>query len=861
MKKKKLVIVESPTKAKTIHRFLDSDYMIESCMGHIRDLPESAKKIPAKYKDKPWKSLGVNTSDNFEPIYCIPDSKIKVVSKLKDKLKQASELILATDEDREGESISWHLVEILKPKIPTKRMVFHEITKEAIEKSLKNFRKIDTNLVQAQEARRILDRLVGYTISPLLWKKIARGLSAGRVQSTAVKLISEREIERFHFVKTPYWSLEGSFSFKKFKFTAHLQSYNSKKIAEGKDFDDKGVLKKKDLLHLKEKESLQLEKKLQKEKWEVEKVTKKPISRSPKPPFITSTLQQAANRKLNLSARQTMSIAQRLYENGLITYMRTDSTNLSKEAIQGIRKAITKIYGVKELYESTRVYKTKSKGAQEAHEAIRPSGRNLNPPKQTHLSGPELKLYQLIWQRTLACQMKNCKQEQTSLTIKSASSTFTASGTVIVSPGFYQIYQDEENPKEDQIKLPLLKKGDSLSCQEIQSISHETKAPPYYNESSLIQKLEKEGIGRPSTYAPIISTIQDRGYVKKINKTLVPTFTALAVTRLLSKYLPNYVDLNFTSKMEETLDDIALGKTDSKKYLSTIYKGKTGLKNLVDNQEKNIDPKESRSLHFKPFKDITFHVGRFGTYISQKKAKTEVKASLPEDSHLSNITIEKLHEIIKTKNQPDSIGIDPKTKKKIFLKTGRYGPYLELDGAEKRVSVPKFILLEELSLEQALQLLSLPKVLGKHPKTKKEVKKSIGRFGPYIVHDGDFRSIPSNKEFLSLDLKQALEVLSKEKKHRRNQVAAIKTITYKKDQIKIMKGKGRFSPYINYKKKNYSIPNEIDPSGLDLEKALEIMQEKTKQTKGSKTKTKISKSKPQKSKVKRKKSQKRTSTK
>ena len=857
MKKKKLVIVESPTKAKTISRFLDSDYMIESCMGHIRDLPASAKNIPEKYKGKPWRSLGVNTDDNFEPIYCIPDSKVKIVSKLKAKLKQASELILATDEDREGESISWHLVEILKPKVPTKRMIFHEITKEAIQKSLKSFREIDTNLVQAQEARRILDRLVGYTISPLLWKKVAKGLSAGRVQSTAVKIISEREIERFNFIKAVYWGLEGEFSFKKFTFPGKLNSYNSKKIAEGKDFNDKGTLEKKGLLHLKEKESLQIEKKLKNEEWVVEKVEKRPISRSPKPPFITSTLQQSANQKLNLSARQTMSVAQKLYENGLITYMRTDSTNLSSEAIQGIKKAITDIYGKKELHASSRLYKTKSKGAQEAHEAIRPAGKSFKPPEETNLSGLELNLYRLIWQRTLACQMKNCEQEQTSLTITSPSSIFTSSGTVTVSPGFYQVYQDESDQKEKQLNLPLLKKGDSLSCQKIISKSHETKAPPHYNESSLIQKLEKEGVGRPSTYAPIISTIQDRGYIKKINKALVPTFTALAVTDLLSKYLPNYVDLGFTSKMEETLDNVSLGKTDPKKYLSTIYNGKLGLKNLVAQQEKNIDPKESRSLSFKPFKDITFHVGRFGTYISQKIKDKEITASLPEEAHLSSITLKDLQEIIKTKNQVNHIGVDPKTKKKISIKTGRYGPYLELDGTDKRASIPKFIPLEELSLEQALQLLELPKTLGKHPKTKNEVKKSIGRFGPYIVHDGDFRSVPANKEFLSLNLKQALEILSKEKKHGRKQSSAIKEIDYKKDKIKVMEG--RFSPYINYKKKNYKIPSEIDPNSLDLEKALEIIQGKAASTKTKKSKTKISKTvakKPSST----KKSRKRTST-
>ncbi|MGI9548654.1 MAG: type I DNA topoisomerase [Bdellovibrionales bacterium] len=845
MKKKKLVIVESPTKAKTIKKFLDSNYIIESCMGHIRDLPETAKNIPEKYKKKAWKSLGVDTDNDFEPIYCIPDSKTKIVSNLKTQLKQASELILATDEDREGESISWHLQEILKPKVPIKRMVFHEITKEAIQESLKNFRDIDMNLVQAQEARRILDRLVGYTISPLLWKKITRGLSAGRVQSMAVKIISEREMERFHFVKAFYSSLEALFSFKNNKFSARLSSYQSQKIAEGKDFNDKGLLKNQDLLHLKEKAALQLEKKLKDQTWEVSKVDKKKVSRSPKPPFITSTLQQAAYQKLNLSARQTMSFAQRLYENGLITYMRTDSTHLSSEALKGIRTAITSLYGKQEVHDSIRHYKTKSKGAQEAHEAIRPAGRTFKAPEQTQLTGQELRLYQLIWQRTLACQMKNCEQEQTQLTLSSALGVFSASGTVIVSPGFYQIYQDHLDKKEEA-QLPKLKKGDVLKCDTVTSKGHETKSPAHYNESSLIQKLEKEGIGRPSTYAPIISTIQNRGYIKKVNKSLVPTFTALAVTQLLSKYLPNYVDLKFTSEMEDILDDIALGKADSKKYLSKIYKGKSGLKNLVEEQEKQIDSQKVKSLSFKGFKDITFHIGRFGAYISQKQKNKEITASLPEEAHLSSITLEELQKILKSKNEPTSIGIDPKTKNKILVKTGRYGPYLELEGADKRSVIPKFIGVESLTLKQAILLLELPKVLGKHPETKNEVKKSIGRFGPYIVHDGDFRSVPSDEAFLSLDLKEALEILKEEKKRGKRSSAAIKTIDYKKSKIKIMKGK--YSPYISYKSRNYRIPSEVDPEGLDLEESLKIIEGKSKSPK-----TKVIK-KPRKKVTKKKKS-------
>lgn len=826
---KKLVIVESPTKAKTISKFLDSSYMVESCMGHIRDLPESAKDIPEKYKDKSWKNLGVNVDEKFQPIYCIPKSKLKVVSNLKNKLKQADELILATDEDREGESISWHLHEILKPKVPVKRIVFHEITKEAILNSLKNFRKVDENLVQAQEARRVLDRLVGYTISPLLWKKIAMGLSAGRVQSTAVKLISEREMERYHFVEIPYCGLKADFLAKKVSFPAKIYSVKSQKIAEGKDFDDKGVLKNKKLLHLNQKQATSLEKSLKTKTWTVEQVDKKAISRSPKPPFITSTLQQVANRKLGLSPRQAMSAAQKLYENGLITYMRTDSTSLSQQAISGIRKTVTNLYGKNELSPTERIYKTKSKGAQEAHEAIRPAGKTFKPPSSTGLIGVELRLYELIWQRTLACQMKNCEQEQTSIKISTSSLTvFSASGTVIISPGFYRVYKDSDSLGE-QSMLPALKKGDKVNCESMEITKHQTMPPSRYNEASLIQKLEKEGVGRPSTYAPIISTIQDRGYVKKVNKTLIPTFTALAVTNLLSKYLPNYVDLKFTSTMEDSLDELAIGKTNYNKYLSSIYKGKSGLKESVAKQEKDIDTKQSRVMHFDKFKGFTFHVGKFGAYISQKKGEKEVTASLPQDTSLSDITIEILDNIIKTKNEPEHIGLDPKTKKKIFIKTGRYGPYLELGDGEKRSSIPKFIPVSELTLEQAVQLIELPKVLGLHPKTKKEIKKSIGRFGPYVVHDGDFRSVPSNESFLSLDLKQSLEILAKEKTKGRRGSQSVKEFKHKNSTIKVMKG--RFSPYLNYKNRNYSLGKDVDPDNVDLQQCLDVLDGKTSKSK------------------------------
>ena len=838
---KKLVIVESPTKARTISRFLDSSYRVMACMGHIRDLPESAKDIPEKYKDKKWKNLGVNIEKDFEPIYCVPKSKASIIKELKTELKKSKELILATDEDREGESISWHLQFLLQPKVPVKRIVFHEITKAAIESALKNYRSVDKGLVKAQEARRVLDRLVGYTLSPLLWKKITTGLSAGRVQSVAVKLISEREIERMNFIKSLFYGIEAELSPQKSKdnFSANLYSWKSKKLAVSKDFNSKGQLTNKKLFHLKEKDSKELLKKLKKAKWLIHSIEKKPISRSPKPPFITSTLQQSAHSKLGLSPRNTMSVAQKLYEKGLITYMRTDSTHLSTEALTGIQKAISNIYGSKELVKTPRVYKTKAKGAQEAHEAIRPAGQNFKKPEQIGLTGAELKLYKLIFQRTLACQMKNCEQEQTSLHIKAGEALFQANGLRIVSPGFYRVYKDQKDQEEADKLLPSLKKGQELKCLKLESKEKQTQPPFRYNEASLIQKLEKEGIGRPSTYAPVISTIQDRGYVKKQDKNLAPTFTALAVTKLLSEHLPDYVSLGFTSQMEKALDDMAEGRVPYVKYLSRIYNGKKGLKEQVKQREKIITSDQSRSLQFPPFKGINFNVGRFGAYITKKKGKQELKSSLPEDLFLSDLTLEKLEEILKTEKKKEmAFGVDPNTKKKIFIKTGRFGPYLELEGGEKRASIPKFLPIEKLNLKQASQLLELPKVLGLHPKTKKEIKKSIGRFGPYVVHDGDFRSAPKDESFLNLELKSALKILAQEKKERKKSSSkkALKEWTHNKESLQVLQG---YSPYIRYKNKNYSLDKDTDIEKLTLKSALEVIEKKTSSKSQGKAKIKI----------------------
>ena len=827
--KKRLVIVESPVKARTISRFLKSGtaasgggYIVESCMGHIRDLPESAKEVPEQYKKKPWSSLAVDVENDFRPIYLVPASKAKVVKRLKSRLKEADELLLAADEDREGESICRHLTEILKPKVPVKRMVFHEITKEAVEESLKNFRKVDGDLTAAQEARRVLDRLVGYTISPLLWKKISPGLSAGRVQSAAVKLISERELERIRFVKADYWSLQAEFSVKRQSFQAGLQSVRSKRIAKAKDFDDKGRLKsgpKAPVLHLQEAAAKQLKEKLKGKSFTVRSIETKPLSRSPKPPFTTSALQQAGARILNFSARRTMQVAQKLYEKGFITYMRTDSTALSQSALKDIRQIIARDCGKNYLPEKPRFYRTKTKSAQEAHEAIRPAG-HIKRPSQTGLQGEEAALYDLIWRQAVASQMKNAELKQSSVSLSCEDTVWSASGTVVAFPGFYKIMKPEEDGGSGL--LPKMKAGDRLKPQKTEASGHETQPPARYNEASLIQTLEREGIGRPSTYSPIISAIQDRGYARKSGKALGPTWTALAVTEFLDACFPDYVNLKFTSRMEDVLDEIATGKADSKKYLSRVYKGKQGLKNQAETQEKQIDPKKFRRLSIRPFgPDISIHVGRYGAYITQKKKGEERKANLPADVFPADLAKEEPEKLLNFERPKEELfGLHPETKERILLKTGRYGPYLSMEKTKKTASIPGFAPLESLSLKQAVWLLELPKTIGKHPKTGKEVKKSIGRYGPYIVHDGNFRSLAADQSFWTVSLKEAVKILALPKK--KAQRAAVKKWNHKGDLIQVLSG--RYGPYLRFQGKNIALPKNLSPETLSLEEALAVCQ-------------------------------------
>ncbi|HVK62071.1 MAG TPA: type I DNA topoisomerase, partial [Bdellovibrionales bacterium] len=841
----KLVIVESPTKAKTIRKFLGKEYVVESCMGHIRDLPQSAKDIPEKYKKQPWARLGVNVDEDFDPIYTIPKNKTKVIKTLKDKLEDANELYLATDEDREGESISWHLVETLKPKVPFKRMVFNEITKTAILDALKDTRQIDTNLVKAQEARRILDRLVGYTISPLLWTKVAFGLSAGRVQSVAVRLIVEREHERLRFKKSVYWGVETDNEKDTVKFASRLLSYEGKRIATGRDFDETTgqLLKDKagEVLHLDEKKAGSVKQAITSQAWKVIEAEEKPVSRKPPAPFITSTLQQEANRKLGLSAREAMQVAQNLYEHGYITYMRTDSTFLSTQALDAARARIKVLYGKDYLPEAPRTYEgKKAKGAQEAHEAIRPSGTEWPTPEETGLSGMPLRLYELIWKRTMASQMVNSRQKQVSVRFEVGAAVFATSGMTIEFPGFLRAYvegSDDENAAldEKEVRLPDLKVGDSVKCTAVRDMEHETKPPARFTEASLVQTMEKEGIGRPSTYASIIGTIIDRGYVKKMGNALAPTFTAMVVGKLLKNHLPQYVDLGFTSEMEKALDDIADGDLDHLSYLKSVYFGEQGLKKQVERQEKKIDPDEARGIKLDGLKDLSFRVGRYGAYVCRPNGEEgESCASIPEAQAPADITAEIANKLIDQKiNGSDALGKDPKSGEPIYVLTGRYGPYVQLGDATdenakpKRVSLPAGMEPETVTIATALQLLELPKTLGSHPGTGKEIKAGLGRFGPYIVHDGDFRSIPKTDNLFTIDLARALEIYSKPKAGR-GRAAPIKElgkVDGTGDAVSVFSGK--YGPYIKCGKTNVSLPEDMKPEAVTMEIALDLITAKT----------------------------------
>ncbi|MBD1850834.1 type I DNA topoisomerase [Leptolyngbya sp. FACHB-711] len=865
-----LVIVESPTKAKTIRGFLPRGYQVEASMGHVRDLPQTAKEIPETVKSEEWAKIGVNVDGNFEPLYVIPQDKKKVVKALKDALKNADELVLATDEDREGESISWHLLQVLQPKVPIKRMVFHEITEEAIQEALKNCRTVDEQLVRAQETRRILDRLVGYTLSPLLWKKIAWGLSAGRVQSVAVRLLVKRERQRRAFRKGSYWDLKSTLSKDNTPFEARLVSLRGTRIANGSDFDENSgqIIAGRNVLLLEEAEARSLVDRLQSQPWQVTNLEERASTRKPSPPFTTSTLQQESNRKLKLSARDTMRVAQSLYEQGYITYMRTDSVNLSQQAIVAARSCVEQMYGKEYLSPEPRRYSTKSKGAQEAHEAIRPAGSTFRTPQETGLSGRELQLYDLIWKRTVATQMAEVQQLNITVQLQVEDAGFRATGKRIVFPGFFRAYvEGSDDPdaaiESQEVILPSLRTGDRPNCQDLEAIGHETQPPARFTEASLVKTLESEGIGRPSTYASIIGTIIDRGYAQMVNNALIPTFTAFAVTGLLEKHFPDLVDTSFTARMEQTLDEISTGEAQWLPYLQQFYRGEQGLENQVKQRESQIDPTEARTLDLEGL-EAKVRIGKYGAYLEVDGDEGAVKASIPQDLTPADLDPEQVEVLLRQKTEgPDKVGFHPETGEPIYLRIGPYGHYVQLgDESEanpkpKRASLPKGMNPQQMTLETAVGLLALPRTLGVHAETGGKIQANLGRFGPYVVHDQgkegkDYRSLKGDDNVLTITLDRALQLLSEPKAGRGRSKSAkpIRELgAHPEDGEPVNIYSGPYGPYVKHGKVNASLPEGETVEGLTLDKAVQALTEKagTKKKGRSTTKSTTSKASTRKS--------------
>jgi DNA topoisomerase-1 len=840
-----LVIVESPTKARTIRGFLPKEFRVEASMGHVRDLPNNASEIPAAQKGEKWANLGVNTAKDFEPLYVVPKDKKKVVKELKDALKGADQLLLATDEDREGESISWHLAQLLDPKVPVKRMVFHEITKEAISQALENPRELDMELVHAQETRRILDRLVGYTLSPLLWKKVAWGLSAGRVQSVSVRLLVERERARRAFRSGTYWDLKASLAHGQIPFDAKLTHLGGERVANGSDFDEStGAIKVGSKVKLlAEAEARALQQAAMAGRWQVAVVEAKPTVRKPVAPFTTSTLQQEANRKLRLSARDTMRTAQALYERGFITYMRTDSVNLSEQAIKAARSCVTERYGQDYLSPAPRQFTTKSRNAQEAHEAIRPAGEAFRTPGETGLEGRDLALYELIWKRTVASQMADARLTMLAIDLEVANSTFRATGKRIDFPGFFRAYVEGSDDPDaalegQEVLLPALKVGDAPDCRSVEALSHQTQPPARYSEAALVKMLEKEGIGRPSTYASIIGTIIDRGYATLQANALIPSFTAFAVTALLEEHFPDLVDTGFTARMENTLDEISTGKVSWLPYLEDFYKGEEGLEALVQRREGDIDPGHSRTVALEGLPCVV-RIGRFGAYLESRRVGTDgeeelLKATLPQEITPADLDADKAELILRQKSEgPESIGEDPETGEQVYLLFGQYGPYLQLGQASeetpkpKRASLPKGVKPEEMKLEDALGLLRLPRHLGEHPDGGK-VQAGLGRFGPYVVHDKgkgekDYRSIKAEDDVLVIGLTRALELLAQPKRGRGGRTALKDLGTPEGANEAIQLFDGPYGLYVKQGKVNASLPEGTTADTLTLEQAVELL--------------------------------------
>ena len=846
---KSLVIVESPAKAKTISKFLGKDFQVEASIGHVRDLPRNRADMPEEFKKETWAYLAVNVDDGFKPIYIVPDDKKKQVNMLKQALKEADNLYLATDEDREGEAISWHLQELLKPKVPVHRLVFHEITKEAIQNALKSTRKIDDGLVQAQETRRILDRLYGYDVSALLWKVVGSGLSAGRVQSVAVRLIVQRERERIAFRSGTYWDLEAMFvTAQGENLPAMLAAVNGQKLPSGKDFDSAtGKLKSPGLLQMDETAAMALSAKLRSATFRVTSVEVKPFVERPRPPFTTSTLQQEANRKLGFTAKRTMQAAQRLYENGYITYMRTDSTTLSSEAINATRNLVRSEYGEPFLHPEVRTYAGKVKNAQEAHEAIRPAGTPFRLPSalRGELDGDQFRLFELIWKRTIACQMADARKLRITVTIEGGGATFTASGTSIEFEGFLRAYVEGSDDPEAELAdketlLPNVKANDPLTNKQLDPKSHTTQPPARYSEASLTRALEEKGIGRPSTYASIIDTIQARNYVFKKGNALVPSWTAFLVIRVMEEHFLPLVDYEFTAQMEDYLDCISRQEAEASTYLSSFYfgdgakvGGQVGLKPRLENAE--IKPLEMARFTLgtptegENLEEVFVRVGKFGPSVEQGERRVSVPDEMPPDEMTLAVAMELL---ISGDRQNEPLGEHPETKQPVFMKVGRFGPYVQLGGNDdpekKNRSLLKGMVPEELTLESALMLFTLPRNLGTHPESNEPIEANDGRYGPYIKCGTDTRSLPEGVSPLEVTFAEAIELLKQPKTRGRGApkepIKLFDASPITGNPVKLLEG--RFGPYVTDGTTNASLPKAADPATFTFEAALDLLAER-----------------------------------
>lgn len=871
MTDRSLVIVESPAKAKTIAAFLGSKFVVESSIGHIRDLPRRAGDIPAKFKKESWARLGVDVEKDFKPLYVVDPDKKDHIKHLKDLLADSDRLYLATDEDREGESIAWHLLEVLKPKVPVLRMAFHEITKKAILEAIDNPREIDQRLVNAQEARRILDRLYGYEVSPVLWKKIMPKLSAGRVQSVSTRMVVDRESARMRFVVASYWDIEGQFKTKAgADFQANLVTVDGQRVASGKDFDEDGNLKGSSALPVSEEQARKLGVSLLSADFSVASMEQKPNRRSPAPPFMTSTLQQEASRKLRFSSSRAMRAAQDLYEAGFITYMRTDSTTLSDTAVSAARSLIEELYGAEYVPAKPRRYANKVKNAQEAHEAIRPAGDTFVHPSEVaaKLTGDRAKLYELIWKRTVACQMEDSRGQSVKLTVKTRADNldlaFAVTGNTITFPGFLRAYVEGSDDPSQELEqrekhLPTVAEGEPLQGVQFEPKGHETQPPARFTEASLVKRLEELGVGRPSTYASILSTIQQRGYVWKKGSALVPSFKAFAVVQLLEQHFGDLVDYEFTARMEDELDGIAEGREESIPWLKKFYFGiepgndnyapqetdkkqtaeptgapppslrKVGLRALVAERLGEIDARAINSLPLgkdSEGRDIVIRVGRYGPYLQ----RDEDTASLPDEFPPDELTVMKAVELLEAPSGDRDLGVDPETGLPVYVRSGRFGSYVQLGeagGKEKprTGSLLTSMVPAEIDLQDALRMLSLPRTIGDDPESGTSITAQLGRYGPYISRAKDSRSLEKEEDVFDITLEAAVALLAQPKtRGRRKAAEPIKELGEDGFSGEIITlREGRFGLYVTDGETNASLRKDDAAESIDNARAQELL--------------------------------------